>query len=152
MYLAEDRILSLGIYCQQDRKYILKYIPEALAYTDPMKSLEDLMKQRRRWINSSYFAFEYVHRNYYYNVMESKHNFWRRYILLPLSMLLAMVSFFNGYFTPAFFFFVLYTTIVQAASFVWIPYVADFMCLLYVVTVFIAVGGSLLGVTWTKYA
>ena len=110
------------------------------------------MKQRRRWINSSYFAFEYVHRNYYYNVMESKHNFWRRYVLLPLSMLLAMISFFNGYFTPAFFFFVLYTTIIQAASFVWIPYVADFMCLLYVVTVFIAVGGSLLGVTWTKHA
>ncbi len=23
MYLAEDRILSLGIYCQQDRKYYL---------------------------------------------------------------------------------------------------------------------------------
>ena len=38
MYLAEDRILSLGIYCQQNRSYLLKYVPDAIAYTDPMKS------------------------------------------------------------------------------------------------------------------
>lgn len=38
MYLAEDRILSLGIYCQTDCKYTLKYIPTAVAFTDPMKS------------------------------------------------------------------------------------------------------------------
>lgn len=37
MYLAEDRILSLGIYCQMDSKYTLKYVPDAIAYTDPMK-------------------------------------------------------------------------------------------------------------------
>ncbi len=42
MYLAEDRILSLGIYCQQERNYILKYIPNAIARTDPMKNLEDV--------------------------------------------------------------------------------------------------------------
>lgn len=39
MYLAEDRILSLGIYCQQEKNYILKYIPNAIARTDPMKTL-----------------------------------------------------------------------------------------------------------------
>lgn len=37
MYLAEDRILSLGIYCQMDQKYTLKYVPNAGARTDPMK-------------------------------------------------------------------------------------------------------------------
>lgn len=74
------------------------------------------MKQRRRWINSSYFAFEYVDRNYYFNVMESKHNCWRTYFMLPLSMFLAKLSFINGYFTPAFFFFTLYTTVKQSAS------------------------------------
>lgn len=42
MYLAEDRILSLGIYCQQEKSYILKYIPNAIARTDPMKTLEDV--------------------------------------------------------------------------------------------------------------
>lgn len=69
MYLAEDRILSLGIYCQQDRRFYLQYVPDAIAFTDPMKSHEQLMIQRRRWINSSYFAFLYVFRNYYYNAM-----------------------------------------------------------------------------------
>lgn len=37
MYLAEDRILSLGIYCQMDERYTLKYVPNAHARTDPMK-------------------------------------------------------------------------------------------------------------------
>ena len=116
MYLAEDRILSLGIYCQQDRKYVLRYVPDAIAFTDPMKSHEQLMIQRRRWINSSFFAFMYVLRNYYYNAMVSSHNFMRKYILLGISMLLALLSFVNGYLIPAFYCFALYTTIVQSAS------------------------------------
>lgn len=57
MYLAEDRILSLGIYCQMNCNYILKYVPNAIAYTDPMQDHLNLMNQRRRWINSSLFAF-----------------------------------------------------------------------------------------------
>ncbi len=110
------------------------------------------MKQRRRWINSSYFAFEYVERNYYFNVMESNHNCFRSYFLLPLSMIMAKLSFVNGYFTPAFFFFTLFTTVKQSASLPWIPYVANFTGLLYVLTVFICVGGSLMGTIWTKHA
>ncbi len=38
MYLAEDRILSLGIYCQMSERYVLKYVPNAGAFTDPMKN------------------------------------------------------------------------------------------------------------------
>jgi len=68
MYLAEDRILSLGIYCQNDSKYYLKYVPNAIAKTDPMTTHEDLMKQRRRWVNSSLFAFLYVWKSYSFNV------------------------------------------------------------------------------------
>lgn len=124
MYLAEDRILSLGIYCQQDKKFTLRYVPDAIAYTDPMKSHEQLMIQRRRWINSSYFAFMYVFRNYYYNAMESSHNFMRKYILLGISMILALLSFVNGYLIPAFYCFALYTTIVQAASNIVVQYAA----------------------------
>jgi chitin synthase len=69
MYLAEDRILSIGIYCQPKSKYILSYVPDAIAYTDPMKDHQNLLAQRRRWINSSLFAFLYVWRNYYFNVI-----------------------------------------------------------------------------------
>jgi cellulose synthase/poly-beta-1,6-N-acetylglucosamine synthase-like glycosyltransferase len=50
-------------------KYTLKYVPDAVAFTDPMKNHKQLMSQWRRWINSSLFAFLYVFNNYYYHVM-----------------------------------------------------------------------------------
>ena len=43
MYLAEDRILSLGIYCQPHSDFCLKYIPNAKAKTDPMKTHYDVI-------------------------------------------------------------------------------------------------------------
>jgi cellulose synthase/poly-beta-1,6-N-acetylglucosamine synthase-like glycosyltransferase len=152
MYLAEDRILSLGIYCQQDRDYILKYVPDAIAHTDPMKSHEQLMIQRRRWINSSYFAFMYVFRNYYYNAIESSHGFFRKYFFLFLSMIMALLSFVNGYLTPSFYCFALYTTIVQSASNEIIQYLAEVLTLVYICMVFICVTWSLFGQEWTKKA
>jgi cellulose synthase/poly-beta-1,6-N-acetylglucosamine synthase-like glycosyltransferase len=33
-----------------------------------MDNLIDLLIQRRRWINSSYFAFDYVFKNYDFDV------------------------------------------------------------------------------------
>ena len=152
MYLAEDRILSLGIYCQQSRNYILRYVPDAIAYTDPMKSHEQLMIQRRRWINSSFFAFMYVFRNYYYNVMESSHNFMRKYFLLGTSMILALLSMINGYLTPSFYCFVLYTTIVQSASSYIVQYAAELLTMIYIFMVLLCVTWSLFGQEWTKQA
>ncbi len=116
MYLAEDRILSLGIYCQPKSKYTLTYVPDGVAYTDPMKEHKTLLGQRRRWINSSLFAFLYVWRNYYFNVLESDHNCIRSYITINISMLFAGLSFVNSYFTPSLYFFVLYITILQIDS------------------------------------
>jgi len=69
MYLAEDRILSLGIYGQSKSKYTMMYVPDGVAFTDPMKDHKTLLGQRRRWINSSLFAFLYVWKNYYFNVL-----------------------------------------------------------------------------------
>ena len=152
MYLAEDRILSLGIYCQQDRKYFLQYVPDAVAYTDPMKSHQQLMIQRRRWINSSYFAFLYVFRNYYYNAMESSHNFFRKYIFLSFSMFLALISFVNGYLIPSFYVFALYTTIVQAGSNYVIQYAAEILTLTYIFMIVLCVTWCLFVTQWTKQA
>ena len=145
MYLAEDRILSLGIYCQQDRKFTLRYVPDAIAFTDPMKSHEQLMIQRRRWINSSYFAFFYVFRNFYYNAMQSKHNCLRKYVLLRISMIMAMLSFANGYLIPSFYCFALYTTIVQSASHPVIQISAEILTLIYIFMVILCVAWSLFG-------
>ena len=144
MYLAEDRILSLGIYCQMDEQYTLKYVPNAHAYTDPMKDHENLMNQRRRWINSSLFAFMYVFKNYYFNVMDSKHNFFRSYITLNISMLLALLSTLNSYITPSIYFFVLYATIYQL-GFPRADIVAGIVCLIYTLVFLSAVAGALTG-------
>lgn len=60
MYLAEDRIMCLGIH---SLGYDLAYLPDAESSVDPVTSLTRMMGQRRRWINGSWFAFEYVFRN-----------------------------------------------------------------------------------------
>ncbi|KAL4466748.1 hypothetical protein ABPG74_010345 [Tetrahymena malaccensis] len=106
MFLAEDRILCLGIFCQEGRNYKLKFIPDAKAFTDPVESLEVLQIQRRRWINSSWFAFNYVIQNYVYHVQESNHSSFMKKFILPLNMLFAKIGKFNTYFIPAFYLFV----------------------------------------------
>ena len=94
----------------------------------------------------------YVFRNYYYNAMESSHNFFRKYILLGISMFLGLVSLINGYMIPAFYCFVLYTTIVQSASNYIIQYAAELLTLVYIFMVTLCVVWSLFGQEWTKSA
>lgn len=62
MYLAEDRVMCLGIHALG---YDLAYLPDAESTVDPVTSLAKMLGQRRRWINGSWFAFQYVmnHRN-----------------------------------------------------------------------------------------
>lgn len=57
MYLAEDRIMCLCIHALG---YDIQYLPDAESYVDPVTSLTRLLGQRRRWINGSWFAFNYV--------------------------------------------------------------------------------------------
>ena len=109
------------------------------------------MNQRRRWINSSLFAFMYVFKNYYFNVMDSKHNFLRTYITLNISMLLALLSTLNSYITPSIYFFVLYATIYQL-GFPYADVVAGIVCLLYTIVFLSAVAGALTGRQWSKHA
>jgi chitin synthase len=46
MYLAEDRILCLGIFCLASKAYTLKYVPDAVARTDAISSFPELISQR----------------------------------------------------------------------------------------------------------
>ena len=57
VYLAEDRILCMGIHT---KGYDMSYLPDAYAQVDPIKTVHSLLGQRKRWINGSYFAFEKV--------------------------------------------------------------------------------------------
>lgn len=60
MYLAEDRIMCLGIH---SLGYDIHYLPDAESTVDPVVNLTRLLGQRRRWINGSWFAFNYVRHN-----------------------------------------------------------------------------------------
>lgn len=84
--------------------------------------------------------------------MESSHNFMRKYILLGFSMLLALISFINGYLIPAFYLFALYTTIVQSASNIVVQYAAEVLTLIYIFMILLCVVWSLFGQEWTKKA
>lgn len=116
-----------------------------------MKDHENLMNQRRRWINSSLFAFLYVWKNYYFNAMDSKHNFFRKYITLNISMILAMISTINSYIAPSIYFFVLYASIYQL-GFPKADIVAAIVCLLYLLVFLTGVAGALTGKQWSKNA
>jgi len=56
MCLAEDQMLTFEIMTKQGKKFTSKYLPDAVALTDPVKTLPVLMKQRKRWINGSWYA------------------------------------------------------------------------------------------------
>jgi chitin synthase len=54
MFLAEDRILGFEIISRSDSSWKLAYEPNAVAVTDTCGSIIELLRQRRRWINSSF--------------------------------------------------------------------------------------------------
>jgi chitin synthase len=56
MFLAEDRILGYEIINQPNKEYTLSYLPHVVAITDSCDNLNELLKQRRSWINSSFFC------------------------------------------------------------------------------------------------
>lgn len=59
MYLAEDRILSFELVAKANSDWILKYVKASVGETDVPDSLDELIMQRRRWLNGSFFAMIY---------------------------------------------------------------------------------------------
>ncbi|GHJ86389.1 hypothetical protein NliqN6_2791 [Naganishia liquefaciens] len=76
MYLAEDRILCWELVSKRGSRWTLHYVKSARAVTD----VPELVSQRRRWLNGSFFAaiHSIVHFGYLYR---SKHGFWRKFFL-----------------------------------------------------------------------
>lgn len=77
MYLAEDRILCWELVSKRGGAWILHYVKSAYAITDVPDEVAELISQRRRWLNGSFFAaihsivkFGYIYR--------SEHTFARK--------------------------------------------------------------------------
>ncbi|KAK9463462.1 chitin synthase-domain-containing protein [Lipomyces oligophaga] len=60
MYLAEDRILCFALVAKPGCRWKLRYVSAATAVTDVPSELHDLIGQRRRWLNGSFFAALYA--------------------------------------------------------------------------------------------
>ncbi|OBZ71085.1 Chitin synthase 4 [Grifola frondosa] len=77
MYLAEDRILCWELVSKRGGSWILHYVKSAYAVTDVPDQVPELISQRRRWLNGSFFAAIHstVHFHYIYR---SSHSFLRK--------------------------------------------------------------------------
>ncbi|PLW18733.1 hypothetical protein PCANC_04781 [Puccinia coronata f. sp. avenae] len=80
MYLAEDRILCWELVSKRNSSWILHYVKNSYAVTDVPDQVPELISQRRRWLNGSFFAAIHstVHFGYLYR---SSHSFFRKAVL-----------------------------------------------------------------------
>ncbi|CAH7688620.1 class II chitin synthase [Phakopsora pachyrhizi] len=80
MYLAEDRILCWELVSKRNSSWILHYVKNSYAVTDVPDQVPELISQRRRWLNGSFFAAIHstVHFGYLYR---SSHSFLRKAVL-----------------------------------------------------------------------
>ena len=97
MYLAEDRILCYEIIARNDCNWILYYVKNAIAETDVPNTLHDLVKQRRRWLNGSFFAMLYAILNFNRFWTRSTHSLSRK-IAVTLQFVTYVLNIFLNWF------------------------------------------------------
>ncbi|KIY52490.1 glycosyltransferase family 2 protein [Fistulina hepatica ATCC 64428] len=78
MYLAEDRILCWELVSKRGGSWILHYVKSAYAVTDVPDQVPELISQRRRWLNGSFFAA--VHSTFHFHyIYRSAHTTMRKF-------------------------------------------------------------------------
>ncbi|KAI2606209.1 chitin synthase I [Hypoxylon fragiforme] len=77
MYLAEDRILCFELVTKRNCHWILQYVKSATGETDVPDSVTELILQRRRWLNGSFFAAIYAIAHFY-EFFRSDHSILRK--------------------------------------------------------------------------
>jgi chitin synthase len=81
MYLAEDRILCFELVSKRNCHWILQYVKSATGETDVPDTMAELILQRRRWLNGSFFAAIYS-LAHFYQLFRSDHSFLRKIMFL----------------------------------------------------------------------
>jgi len=77
MYLAEDRILCFELVTKRNCHWILQYVKSATGETDVPDGISELILQRRRWLNGSFFAAVYAIAHFY-QFFRSDHSMLRK--------------------------------------------------------------------------
>ncbi|KAH8671532.1 glycosyltransferase family 2 protein [Xylariales sp. PMI_506] len=77
MYLAEDRILCFELVTKRNCHWILQYVKSATGETDVPDTVTELILQRRRWLNGSFFAAIYAI-THFYQFFRSDHSILRK--------------------------------------------------------------------------
>ena len=104
MYLAEDRILCFELVAKRNKNYVLRYVSSAKAETDVPELVDDLVLQRRRWLNGSLFtAMYYI--SHWTQIWRSNHSLFRK-LWLQLEFYYNLVTVTMSWFSPASFFLV----------------------------------------------
>ncbi len=116
MYLAEDRILCFELVAKRKSRWVLTYVCSATGETDVPEEMPELIKQRRRWLNGSFFAAVYalVH---FYQIFRSSHTMMRK-IMFMVEFLYQLISMIFAWFAVGNFFLVfqILTTALGGAS------------------------------------
>ncbi|KAI9891522.1 MAG: Chitin synthase, class 1 [Vezdaea aestivalis] len=100
MYLAEDRILCFELVAKRRSHWILQYVKSSTGETDVPETMSELILQRRRWLNGSFFAAVYT-LAHFYQIFRSDHSFIRKMMFLiefvyqTISMLFAWFALAN---------------------------------------------------------
>ncbi|KAF9926481.1 Chitin synthase, class 1 [Linnemannia zychae] len=99
MYLAEDRILCFELVAKKNYAWTLRYVKSAWAETDVPDTVPELISQRRRWLNGTFFValFSIFH---FRKIYLSDHATWRK-ILFHLQFVYNVLSIFFSWFAIA---------------------------------------------------
>ncbi|KAI8150386.1 chitin synthase 1 [Fennellomyces sp. T-0311] len=81
MYLAEDRILCYELVAKKNAHYVLHYVNSSYGETDVPDKVDELISQRRRWLNGSFFASVYA-LWHWRKVWSSDHSIFRKLLFL----------------------------------------------------------------------
>ncbi|KAF9361934.1 Chitin synthase, class 1 [Mortierella sp. AD094] len=99
MYLAEDRILCFELVAKKNYAWTLRFVKAAWAETDVPDTVPELISQRRRWLNGTFFVaiFSIVH---FGKIYQSDHAGWRK-ALFHLQLVYNVISILFSWFALA---------------------------------------------------
>jgi len=91
MHLAEDRILCFEIVARLNEKWTMHYCKGAVAKTDVPETIEGLIRQRRRWLNGTFFAAVYTVMRFPRIVNDTIHSWVRKFFFFWEFVFISMV-------------------------------------------------------------